>query len=350
MGEFLVSISLADLGWSSHFARQIDADDAVPMRLDAVHRTRLHATGEAGPVTLVPTAPAGDYAVGDWVLVTGERASKPLTRLTELVRRTAGRESKPQLIAANVDTLGIVTSCNHDFNVARLERYLALSGRAGCLPLIILTKVDTVDDPAPFVRSAEELSPLAAVVSLDATDASEVARLAPWCSGGRTLALVGSSGVGKTTVQNALTGGAEATRTIREDDAKGRQTTTSRALRPTLHGGWLIDTPGMRELRLMDAEAAIDDVFADVLDIAAGCRFGDCAHDAEPGCAVTEAIARGDLAPERLARFRKLDAENRHNTQTVAEARARDRALGRMYRDVLTQQRRMRGQPADRER
>ncbi|KPP84099.1 MAG: ribosome biogenesis GTPase EngC [Rhodobacteraceae bacterium HLUCCA08] len=328
-------MTLADLGWSADFARQLPpGDDATPARIAAVHRTRLDALSPDGPLSLTPTAPAGDYAVGDWVLATGERASPPLDRLTEITRRAAGHEARPQLIAANVDTLAIVTSCNEDFNIPRLERYLALAAQAGCLPLIVLTKADRCDDPDAYRRRAERLSPMITALTLNAKDSDEATRLAPWCRAGRTLALVGSSGVGKTTLQNALTGLSEATRDIREDDARGRHTTTNRALRPTLHGGWLIDTPGMRELRLVDAEDGIEDVFADLLDIAAACRFRDCAHDSEPGCAIRAAIAAGTLDPARLDRWRKLDAENRHNTESVAQRKARGRTLARMVREV----------------
>ena len=158
-----------------------------------------------------------------------------------------------------------------------------------------------------------------------------MARLAPWCRDGQTLALVGSSGVGKTTIQNALTGTEEATRTIREDDAKGRHTTTARHLRQTRFGGWLIDTPGMRELGLAEAAEGIATVFADVEALAGACRFSDCAHETEPGCAVRAAIEDGTLAAERLAQWRKLQREDQIASQSVAEARARDRALGRLY-------------------
>lgn len=328
-------MTLAALGWSAHFARQVAPDNtATPARICAVHRARLDVLGTAGPLSLHPAAPAGDYAVGDWILADGDRASPPLDRLTEITRRAAGHEARPQLIAANVDTLGIVTSCNEDFNIPRLERYLALAAQAGCLPLIVLTKADTCADPDAYRRRAERLSPMLTALTLNAKDADDATRLSPWCRDGQTLALVGSSGVGKTTLQNALTGLDEATQDIREDDAKGRHTTTNRALRPTLHGGWLIDTPGMRELRLVDAEEGIEDVFSDVLEIAAGCKFRDCAHETEPGCAVRAAIDAGRLDPTRLDRWRKLDAENRHNTETAAQRKARGKTLARMVREV----------------
>jgi len=333
-----MSHTLSSLGWSPHFARQFQPDpdaDLVPhpVRVFAVHRSRIDGFSENGAESLSPTASAGLYAVGDWVIATGASASEPLDRTTEITRRAAGEESKPQLIAANVDTLGIVTSCNADFNVARLERYLAMCAASGCLPLVILTKADLCDDPADYVRQAEQLSPLLSAIAIDATDPDDVTRLTPWCKDGQTLALVGSSGVGKTTIQNHLTGIEDVTQGIRDDDAKGRHTTTNRNLRPTLAHGWLIDTPGMRELRLVDAEAGVDEVFGDITDLAATCKFNDCAHQTEPGCAVRAAIAAGDLDAARLERWRKLEKENRFNTATVGENRAHLKRLQKMYNE-----------------
>ena len=174
-------------------------------------------------------------------------------------------------------------------------------------------------------------------MALDATDALDVKLLHTWCRAGDTLALVGSSGVGKTTLRNALTGESAATHDIRDDDAKGRHTTTARSLSRTLPGGWLIDTPGMRALRLTDVSNGIDAVFADIEDLAVSCRFKDCAHESEPGCAVTAAIDSGDLDPDRLRRWRKLKAEDLYNSETVAEARARAKGFGKMVRKAMNE-------------
>ncbi|WP_281984440.1 ribosome small subunit-dependent GTPase A [Thalassorhabdomicrobium marinisediminis] len=324
--------TLAALGWTDHFARQVQLDaDQRPTRITAVHRSRLDGLQAGGAVSLSPTESAGSYAVGDWVVASGAAASAPLERTTAITRRAAGEESKPQLIAANVDTLGIVTSCNADFNVARLERYLTMCAASGCLPLVILTKADQCEDPQDFVQQAERLSPLLSAIAINATDAEDVERLNPWCGAGQTLALVGSSGVGKTTIQNRLTGIEDTTQDIRADDAKGRHTTTNRNLRATRAGGWLIDTPGMRELRLVDAEDGVEEVFSDITELAALCKFNDCAHQTEPGCAVRAAIENGTLDADRLDRWRKLDRENRFNTATVGENRAHQRRLQKLY-------------------
>jgi len=272
----------------------------------------------------------GTFAVGDWVLAEGGRVTRLLDRTTLIKRLAAGDTPRAQLIAANVDTLAIVSSCNSDFNPARLERYLAMAMSAGCVPLIVLTKADQTDDPEDYRRRAEALSPLVVAVTLDAREPDNVTALEPWCGSGQTLALVGSSGVGKTTIQNALTGTSEATQGIREDDAKGRHTTTARALRRTLAGGWLIDTPGMRELRLAEAGEGIEAVFADLSELAATCKFTDCKHETEPGCAIKAAIAAGDLDEERLLRWKKLAREDRHSTETIHEARNRFRKFNKM--------------------
>jgi len=196
---------------------------------------------------------------------------------------------------------------------------------------VILTKADHCDDPQSYVKQAEKLSPLLSAIAINATDDEDVQRLNSWCSKGQTLALVGSSGVGKTTIQNRLTDVIDVTQGIREDDAKGRHTTTNRNLRATLGGGWLIDTPGMRELRLVDATEGVDEVFSDIIDLAIQCKFNDCAHVSEPKCAVRSAIEAGELDTERLERWRKLEKENRFNTATVGENRAHMKRLQKMY-------------------
>lgn len=338
--------TLTDLGWSRHFQAQMTDTDASthrPARIAALHRNGADALTEDGPcrLTLPPGIPM--LTVGDWVLFEEDRVTRCLDRLSVLNRRAAGTDARDQLLAANVTTLGIVSSCNADFNVARIERYLVLAAEAGCLPLVILTKADTADDPRAYQKQAERLSPLLTAVTLDATDPADVERLAPWCRDGETLALLGSSGVGKTTLRNVLTGQEAATQSIREDDAKGRHTTTMRELVPTRFGGWLIDTPGMRELRLADVSDGIEAVFADIEELARECRFSDCAHETEPGCAVQNAIAAGALDPDRLRRWRKLRAEEVHNTESIAEARARARGFNKLVKGAMKAKRMDRG-------
>lgn len=331
--------TLPELGWTQIFQSQLSIEDIetlVPFRVTEVHRNALNVVGTAGADRLPMTGDLADHgvAVGDWIVVDRDtnRPARVLERKSVLKRLAAGNEPSSQLIAANVDTLLIVSSCNADFNIARLERFLALARQAEIDPVIILTKADLCDDPEAYRQKAEAGIPGVIVETLVATDPNVAERLAPWCSKGKTVALLGSSGVGKTTLINALTGGEELTSGIREDDAKGRHTTTHRSMHRTATGGWLIDTPGMRALRLADVSEGVDMVFQDVADLADQCRFNDCGHDTEPGCAIQSAIAAGDLDADRLTRWQKLRREDLRHSETLAERHDRTRALGRMYK------------------
>jgi ribosome biogenesis GTPase len=332
-------VSLQCLGWRQFFQSQVIDSDARAARVLNVHRDRLeiaHAGGQE-TVALSARAAAMEITVGDWVVIDGEgpQVVGRLDRFGLFQRRAAGTAGAIQLIAANVDTLFIVTSANRDFNIARLERYLAIAHDAGAFPVVVITKADTVESPGEYVVAARRLSPGLLVEALDARSTEQVEVLRSWCEEGQTVALLGSSGVGKSTLTNTLTGHHQETYEVRDDDQRGRHTTTSRSMHRLPQGGWLIDTPGMRELQLVDVGDALDEVFQEVAALAGKCRFSDCAHDAEPGCAVQAAIAGGTLDPERLRRYRKLQLEDRRNSESIAERRSRDRSLGRMYKTVL---------------
>ena len=310
---------LLAFGWSQGFAAQLAPADAglVPVRVTIVHRSRLTAETGTGQVTLGPSAHAGttDFAVGDWALMEpGSRTvARRLERQTLLQRRTEGARAR-QLIAANVDTMFIVTSCNDDFSPARLERYLALVNEAGIRPVIVLTKIDQAEDAGSYRTRAEALQRDLAVVTVNARAPDAADRLSPWCGPGQTVALVGSSGVGKSTLLNTLANklpaDAQATGSIREGDAKGRHTTTARSLHAIAGGACVIDTPGMRTLHVSDADAGLDMLFAEITELAPACRFRDCTHAHEPGCAVQAAVTAGNLSEARVDRWRKLRAEN----------------------------------------
>ena len=331
--------SLADLGWSDHFTAQLELDDITvtpPARLTSVHRARVEALSDTGPLTLFlrPDMPMADLAVGDWVLVDqhAHRVHRRLDRTSLLQRRAAGTGAEVQLIAANLDTLFIVSSCNADLNIARLERFLILAAHAEVEPVIVLTKADTCPDPQVYVSQAETLQRGVRVVAVDARTAEGVRALTEWCRLGRTVALLGSSGVGKSTLANALGAPLQDTGDIREADAKGRHTTTRRNMLAIPGGGWLIDTPGMRELQLADVGDGIGRHFADLAELGADCKYRNCTHEHEPGCAVQAAIMAGQIDADRLARWRKLEREDKFNTQTLFEARTAAKTFGKLHR------------------
>ncbi len=331
--------SLTELGWRPFFSTQISHEEDSqlrPARVMAVHRGKLAVSG-AGPERLIsphiPDANAAEYhpTVGDWLLIDREtlQPARILSRANLFKRRAPGNGRKLQLIAANVDTLFIVASCNQDFNVARLERYLVLAREVGVNPIVVLTKADLTDTPEVFAEAARGLQPGLLVETVNARDADSVASLAAWCGTGETVALLGSSGVGKSTLINTLRGSESiATQAVREDDGKGRHTTTVREMHRLDRGGWLLDTPGMRELQLSEAATGLAEVFDDILILAQHCRFSNCAHEAEPGCAVQLAIAEGRLTPIRLDRWRKLSAEDATDTASQEGRRIRARTFG----------------------
>jgi ribosome biogenesis GTPase len=342
----MTDMTLEELGWRPAFFQSLDLDqDSLEdlARITAVHRDGYEAIAPDGELRLRPM-PAdveneARATVGDWIVIDRalERPLRILTRQSLFSRKAAGSANTTQLIAANVDTAFIVSSCNDDFNLPRLERYLALVREAGAFPVIVLTKADLADDAGAFIEAARTITAEMPVEALDARDVEASAGLTAWLGRHQTLALLGSSGVGKTTLLNSLTGRNDAVATIRDDDAKGRHTTRARFMRPLRHGGWAIDLPGMRELGLANATGGLEATFADVLSLADNCRFNDCQHESEPGCAVRTAINAGELDPRRLSRFRKLEREIAHNDATLAERRAKQKDFAKMARSIQSQ-------------
>jgi ribosome biogenesis GTPase len=309
--------TLQSLGWNAHFAGQVGSDEAQytdPVRVMKVHRGQIAVSGAGSQQLVSPyivgALPSDDHpTVGDWLLL--DRATQQpirvLARTNLFKRRAPGDPAREQMIAANVDTVFIVASCNQDFSVARLERYVVLAREVGVHAVVVLTKIDLTDTLEEFVAAAQAIAPGLLIEPVDGRDPVDVARLADWCGRGKTVALLGSSGVGKSTLVNSLRGTSNiATQSIRARDDTGRHTTTAREMHRLAGGGWLLDLPGMRELQLADADAGIAEVFDDFTLAAENCRFSDCAHGVEPGCAVQAAIADGTLSLERFERWRKL--------------------------------------------
>jgi ribosome biogenesis GTPase len=347
-----VTDSLIQLGLVPFFTQQLPDVALLDERLGrvtAVQRSRSTVACGSGErvvelsLALQRSAAIDRPTVGDWVVLDESlsRIEKVLERKSLFKRMAAGAANELQPIAANIDTLFIVTSCNSEFNESRLERYLALCAEAGAMPVIILTKADLVEDADPYIRRARQTQAGVAVEAVNALDSASLDGVRSWIDNTSTVALVGSSGVGKSTILNTLAGRAlAATGGIREDDQKGRHTTTHRELHMLPSGGLLVDVPGMRELKVADIDHSMGTVFDDIAMLAERCRFADCHHESEPGCAVLRAIEDGKLDSRRLANYKKLLRENAHATATLAEKRAFERSFGRVVKEAITMKRR----------
>lgn len=347
--------SLSGLGWSALFSQQLALEDlgsAHPARVISVHRSHVDVLGEAGservvvPPALFELAGSVPVAVGDWVLIdnSAARMVRILERRSLIARMAAGMEQRRQLVAANLDTLLIVTSCNQDFNLSRLERYLAVAREGRVEPVVILTKADLCTDSDEFVKSAQAVAGGAQVIALDATSVDAAQRLASWLMPGQTLALAGSSGVGKSTLTNTLLGEAsQPTQGIREDDSRGRHTTTSREMFRLPGGAWVIDTPGMRELKVGAIDAGLRATYLDIEQLADQCRFRDCDHRHAAGCAIAAAVAAGSIDARRFENYLKLQRESARAARSLREQRELERSWGRMHRNAQRQRRKDRG-------
>jgi len=314
-------IDLTALGWDPVWtAACVDhGEDLVPARVTSATRARVQVLGipelEGAWLgcrkALLKESPP---AVGDWVLARREGEGgvieAVLPRRTSFTRRAAGRRARAQVIAANLDRVFIVSDVAGDFNPRRLERYLATVWDSGAEPIIVLNKTDLEHDPAALWAELEVVAAGIEVLMVSALHEHGLEELLARCGAGITVALVGSSGVGKSTLVNALIGGErQQVAAVREGDGKGRHTTTRQELIVTPAGALLIDTPGMRELGLWQAEEGVDRAFDDLVSLAEGCRFRDCAHAGEPGCAVLAAVHAGELEPDRLESYQRLQRE-----------------------------------------
>jgi ribosome biogenesis GTPase / thiamine phosphate phosphatase len=281
------------------------------------------------------TDPQTRAVVGDWVVLDAQAKliEAILPRHTLLKRAAAGEHYQQQLIAANIDYVLLVSGMDDDFNAKRIERYFLLIQSSGAKPILVLTKLDKCENPEFFTNQLSELLvDNLPVFALNAKSADNASVLHPYLGVGKSVVLVGSSGAGKSTLTNTLLGEQRMkTREVRETDAKGRHTTTHRALIALPQGGCLIDTPGMRELKLSGDERFDEGLFAEIDELASQCRFSDCSHGNEPDCAVQKAIAEGKLSAVRYAHFCKLKDERDSAAQTLADRRAQEKTANQKF-------------------
>jgi len=355
---------LSLLGFGPFFEEQYSQwarPDLVPARIAAEHRGAYEVWSRTGEGLARLTGrlrrELGEAALpvaGDWVALAGEPSAgsavtieRVFARRTSFTRAASGREARVQVVAANVDRVLVVCGLDADFSLRRIERYLARVWASGAAPVVVLTKADLCEVPEARAAEVEAHCLGAQVLATSAPRGDGVEAVRALVGRGQTAALVGSSGAGKSTLANALLGEARmATAEVRRSDGTGRHTTVHRQLlRLPDEGGLLLDTPGMRELALLD-EAGLEGAFEEVEALAAGCRFGDCDHEGEPGCAVRAAVESGALAAERLEHYLQLRREARAFELRHDEHRRRqvDRSFGRMVREAERLRRSRRGQ------
>lgn len=350
--------TLKSLGWGEFFSREYAAHasaSTVPGRIARQDRDRYLVWNEAGTFGGEVTGafrhshadPAAYPAVGDWVAAEPLPAEPKvrihlvLPRRTVFARTAAGGRSQTQIAAANIDLAFLVSGLDHDFNARRIERYVTLAYASGARPIILLNKADLATGLDARLREVGNVAPGVPVHSVSALSQDGVDAIRTYLTPGVTGALLGSSGVGKSTLINALIGGdVMTTASVRGDDSRGRHTTTHRQLILLPGGGLVIDSPGMRELQMTDAADALSTAFAGVESLASQCRFRDCSHRNEPGCSIREAVESGALDLARYAAYVKLQkeiayAERRSSENFIAEERRRGREFGKMYNRVI---------------
>lgn len=338
-------LKLQPLGWSNHFFQQLSMEEIETLnistflfRITAIHRTHIVGIGEIGEKTLmVPDElqpVSQNLAVGDWLIAELvyehfkiSRALEPINCLTRMSRDVK------QLIASNLDYLWIVTSANDEFNPKRLQRYLSMAYEFDIEPVVILTKTDLCDDAHHYLDQISELN-VNNVHSVNTADLSSYDQLESYFLMGNTIALVGSSGVGKSTLINAISDVNQLVRDIRDDDAKGKHTTTRRELFFCKNNVAIIDTPGMRGLELYEAQTGVEQTFDDIVTLATQCKFNDCAHASEPGCAINKAINDGDLSQAYYDNYLKLLREDEFRKRK-ADGTFTEKQYGREWRKVI---------------
>ncbi len=350
-------MNLQSLGWndffSAHFKSYAEQGFAVG-KVAVEHKQYLRLYSEFGQITCEISGKfrhearsQGEFpTVGDWIVfrrLADENkgiVQAILPRKSKISRKVAGQHTQEQIIAANVDFLFIVTSLNFDFNVRRLERYLTLAWDSGAGPVILLNKADLCDNPEYFVEQTAEIAFGVPVHFLSASNRDGLEQLQPYFKNNKTCAMIGSSGVGKSTIINKIIGEErQRVDTLRSSVEKGRHTTTQRELIILPGGGLLIDTPGMREIQLWDADRGIAEAFEEITTTAENCHFRDCRHRQEPGCAVRQAVKSGEIQMARYKNFQKMQDElqqlkEKQQLQSRLEAKRQDKILHRAIKNM----------------
>lgn len=330
---------LKELGWQPFFLQQLTLEEYEffkPTRIVSHVRSRYVLFDGISYISLNILKSFPKMTVGDWLLIDSKsQFVRLLDRKSLFSRRSAGSKLGLQLIASNVETLFIVSSLNHDFNLSRIERYLVLAREAEVEPIVVLTKVDLASNKEHALDKLNKLDSGLRVYCVNALDRESCKGLKEECPIGTTIALLGSSGVGKSTITNTLLQSEiQSTRSIREDDSKGRHTTSSRSIHFIPSGGVLIDTPGMRELKITDCSDGIESTFDDIGRLAEECKFADCRHTSEVGCAVLQALDDDLLEHRRLANYQKLKREEERNSMELHELRAKEKSFKKMVNSV----------------
>ena len=349
-------MNLTDLGWNPFFQTALDAlsdSNLVPARVTRQDKHRYRVLSASGPRAAVVAGrlrhdPDGAAlpAVGHWVAMLESDEDElaliqaVLPRRSVFSRKQAGNLTRQQAVAANIDTVFLVSGLDGDFNLRRIERYVTQAWNSGATPVILLNKADLCEDLDARIHAVESVAMGVAVHALSAKKGDGLAALAPYLGPGQTVALLGSSGVGKSTLVNQLMGAEHLkTNAVRADDSRGRHTTTHRELVLLPGGGMLIDTPGMRELQMWGSEEDLEGAFADIEALAASCRFRDCGHETEPGCAVQEALDEGTLDEDRFQSYLKLKKEldylaRRQDEVAALQERRREKEFGRLIKTI----------------